>query len=377
MAKHMGLYRERGVYKGVHYDIHAKTKKDLREKIQTKFAEIDTGVVDSSMTVSTWIKRWFNTYAVPRLSPKELANKQSMIDTHILPAIGTMQLRNVRSVHLQAMLNELSCSEAYGRKIMQLTNQIFRAACQNKLLADNPADSIVLPKLAKEKRRRAITAKERELLTAAALQHRGGCWVMLQLLCGLRPSEAAAVQKIDLMNGNILHVTKAVDRYTGEIKSTKTESGVRDVPIPETMWDFLNQWEWWDKLKPFDYIITTLRGDIVRDGGQRSVWNSLKRIMDMNNGATLYRNAIVESTLADDFTPYCLRHTYCTDLQAAGVPINVAKELMGHSDISVTSRIYTHSSAEALHDAALCINALAARRKGSSEAMGSKTGSDG
>jgi len=31
-----------------------------------------------------------------------------------------------------------------------------------------------------------------------------------------------------------------------------------------------------------------------------------------------------------------------TDCQAAGVPINVAKELMGHSDISVTAKIYTH-----------------------------------
>ncbi len=37
-----------------------------------------------------------------------------------------------------------------------------------------------------------------------------------------------------------------------------------------------------------------------------------------------------------------LRHTFCTDCQAAGVPINVAKEWMGHSDISVTAKIYTH-----------------------------------
>ena len=39
---------------------------------------------------------------------------------------------------------------------------------------------------------------------------------------------------------------------------------------------------------------------------------------------------------------HVLRHTFCTDCQAAGVPINVAKEWMGHSDISVTAKIYTH-----------------------------------
>ena len=103
----------------------------------------------------------------------------------------------------------------------------------------------------------------------------------------------------------------------------------------------------------------------MRDGAQRSMWRSIKRDMDIRNGAILYRNAIVTSTLAEDFTPYCLRHTYCTDLQAAGVPINVAKELMGHSDIGVTSRIYTHSSAEAKQNAAAKSNNFQVTRAGS------------
>lgn len=49
-----------------------------------------------------------------------------------------------------------------------------------------------------------------------------------------------------------------------------------------------------------------------------------------------------EDLVAKDLTPYCLRHTFCTDLERAGVPINVAKDLMGHSDIAVTANIYTH-----------------------------------
>lgn len=67
-------------------------------------------------------------------------------------------------------------------------------------------------------------------------------------------------------------------------------------------------------------------------------------------GATVYRNQIIRSVVADDLTPYCLRHTFCTDLQKAGVPINVAKELMGHADISTTANIYTHKDMEVLHN---------------------------
>ena len=73
-------------------------------------------------------------------------------------------------------------------------------------------------------------------------------------------------------------------------------------------------------------------------------------------GAKLYRNKITISAVADDLEPYCLRHTYCTDLQDAGVPINVAKYLMGHSDISTTANIYTHITEETIQEAAKKIN---------------------
>ena len=39
----------------------------------------------------------------------------------------------------------------------------------------------------------------------------------------------------------------------------------------------------------------------------------------------------------DDFVPYDLRHTYCTDLARAGVDIRTAQKLMGHANISVTA----------------------------------------
>ena len=75
-------------------------------------------------------------------------------------------------------------------------------------------------------------------------------------------------------------------------------------------------------------------------------------------GCKVFRNEVLPPFwVADDLVPYCLRHTYCTDLQAAGVPINIAKEFMGHSDISTTANIYTHSSDEAVSTAAASINA--------------------
>ena len=55
---------------------------------------------------------------------------------------------------------------------------------------------------------------------------------------------------------------------------------------------------------------------------------------------------------------YDLRHTYCTDLERAGVPINVAAKLMGHSSVKVTERIYTHTGEDMLRRASSQLSAF-------------------
>jgi len=71
-------------------------------------------------------------------------------------------------------------------------------------------------------------------------------------------------------------------------------------------------------------------------------WNAFKRDLDIANGATVENGKITKSTLAPDLTMYIFRHTFASDCQAAGIPINVAKEFMGHADISTTAQTYTH-----------------------------------
>lgn len=79
------------------------------------------------------------------------------------------------------------------------------------------------------------------------------------------------------------------------------------------------------------------------------MWRSVQREMNIYMGCRVFRNKLIPPLpLADDFTLYNLRHTYCTDLEKAGVPINIASRLMGHSSINITAKIYTHASTQAL-----------------------------
>lgn len=45
-------------------------------------------------------------------------------------------------------------------------------------------------------------------------------------------------------------------------------------------------------------------------------------------------------------TPHVFRHTFCTNMADAGMDLKSLQYLMGHSDVSVTLNVYTHSSYE-------------------------------
>lgn len=148
------------------------------------------------------------------------------------------------------------------------------------------------------------------------------------------------------IDANEIHVYKAVESGSDEIKDPKTASGIRDIPIHADLLPHLTA----AKGDPFEPVFKTAYGNKQNSNSILRLWKSFKRALDIDMGAELYRNKIIKSVVADDLTPYCLRHTFCTDLQRAGVPINIAKELMGHSDISVTANIYTHKNSTVLHE---------------------------
>ena len=82
---------------------------------------------------------------------------------------------------------------------------------------------------------------------------------------------------------------------------------------------------------------------------RRTMWDDIRRLMNIGMGCRVEEDELIPPfPLADDFVMYNLRHTYCTDLEKAGVPINIACRLMGHSDITLTSKIYTHASMETI-----------------------------
>ena len=328
-------YRHRETYKGVKLDIRAHTSADLIRKVKVKKDSIDRSVIDGAISLSAFGTRFLEATKQPTVSASWYQDLCYTWNT-IVRGIGDKPIDNVRQIQLQEYLNDLDLADGTIKKRYDLICQVFRYAYINGVTSTDYSIGLVRPRGTPTVNGRSITDRERQLLLQVLEGHRGELFCKLILYCGLRPSEAQALTWADInLIDMTVTVTKALKR-DGTVGAPKTASAYRVVPIPEHLVPLLIQHK--------------AKGNMFSHNPRwrRRMWENLKREMNLAMGATTYRNQLTTHPLADDFQLYNLRHTYCTDLEKMGVPINIASRFMGHANINITAKIYTHASTEAL-----------------------------
>ena len=340
-------------FNGKQYVAYGKTELEAMSKLAEKIAEVKRGdeLLSDSMTVSAWYTEWLDTYKRPKgLTEKSLGMYDEKFKKYIKPRIGSMKLRDVKEAHLQRIMNEQEgMSYSHCTKVRGVLQQMFKRARQSRLIVHDPAELLDLPRNRKGTHR-SITEGERAAILDVAETSRSGLWILTLLYTGMRPGETAALTWGDVnfkTNEIFVHAAKESGKSQA-IKGPKSAAGVRIIPIHAKLRPKLQAAK--GKCKAKDYVFPTQQGNRQNENSLRRLWTGFERELNIYMGAKLYRNEIVSPKVAEDLTPYCLRHTFCTDLQKAGVPINVAKELMGHADIQTTANIYTHKDAKTAHE---------------------------
>ncbi|MDR2590906.1 MAG: site-specific integrase [Oscillospiraceae bacterium] len=349
-------FRSTFTYEGKRHECTGSSQKEADQKAAIKEDMLKRGEIGISgnMKVSKWADEWLETYKRPAVGEEQYRTYISIINNWINPTIGSMSVKSVKTVHLQKIMNSTAgCSGSHIKKINSTLYNIFKKAQKSNLIVQNPAEELEKPS-SKDGVRRSITDNERVEILKLAETHHAGLWIKTLLYTGIRPNESRALdwKHIDFKK-RILHVKVAMKAGTKDIDTPKTESGIRDIPICDALYDELYSTQG----SPFHPVFTHYKTGLRHTKATMdSMWRNFKRQLDISMGAKLYRNKIVLTALADDLVPYCLRHTFCTDLQDAGIPINIAKYLMGHSNISITAKIYTDTTERALQIAAKKMN---------------------
>lgn len=329
----------------------------LERKLMEKKFEYEKGllVVNGNSTVEKWALEWLDTYKKNKIIEKSYKRYKTAITNYIVPKIGSIQLKDVKAFHIQNFLSELTnMSNYYIGFIYNALNSMFSKAVANDMILKNPCLGVEKPKGKLPVKRRALTPYEEDIFLKTAAKHHRGTMFKLILKCGLRPEEVRAldVRNFDFKNNKII-VSNAVESGTTNIKETKSESGERNVAIPL---DFVSELKSVlpDKGLAFPSYAT---GKVMTEKNFYRSWDSFMRLMNIEAGAKLYRNAVIDKLIDENITPYYLRHTYCTHLAEKGIDMRVAQYLMGHSDITVTANIYTHVNPDMLKNVSKTMSA--------------------
>lgn len=336
-------------WKGRRYEVRGQSEAEAFEKLSELMSALRDGreIRSGDTLLEIWYQEWKRVYKESTdLTTKSLRLYDEKYQKYIGPVIGTMKLRDVHDIHLQSILNDQrGMSFSHVTKLRMVMQEMFRQAYRSRLIPFDPSAGLRLPKNSKRSHR-SITEEERAHILEVAAYHPSGLWVLLILYSGLRPGEAAALQWKDIdFDRNEIHVYKAIESGTNHIKTPKTAAGIRDVPMRKD----LRQLLWQARGDPFSLLFPTKKGTVRSSTSVWRLWNSFAKELDLHMGAETQDGKIIHHAIAPDLTLYCLRHTFCTDLQRGGVAINVAKELMGHSSIAVTADIYTHRDLSILH----------------------------
>ena len=148
-------------------------------------------------------------------------------------------------------------------------------------------------------------------------------------LNGLRWSDIDFEKRLIHVRRNRL-VTKEVGIYE---KSPKTKTSLRDIPMPDALYvELKNYYEWFaDAIPNFDkeldkhYLAVNIYRVPIYPHTMGSWLKKIERANDLK-----------------EVTCHGLRHTYCSFLLSNNVPIQTVSKYMGHSDSTVTLKVYAH-----------------------------------
>lgn len=333
---------------------YAKTKREALEKLQELRDKYSYNIhFDADkITVKQWLDKWFETYKKPKLRENTLVSYKRILDI-CCESIGYMKLEKVQPSDLQYIIYNVIGSDHYRscQYFRTVIKQAFARAVVENLLIKSPADNLELPKKPPKKPFVKPTAEDWQTLLDADVGFYG--WrlaILTVLVTGARRSEVLGLTwdsfQFEYKDGKIISgkvvinkglaigdVDPATKRHRLYIGPTKSESGMRTLPLPMY---YINE------------LMAYKKEQNIRRLASKK-WEHPEMIFTTNDGryynpdvfSSLYSRVCREKEIKTTF--HQLRHDMATSMKSSHeFDFKDIQHQLGHSNIQITLDTYTH-----------------------------------
>ena len=353
----------------------APTRREVAEKLTKALRSQQTGydIAPQSQTVGQFLVYWLETVIPGATKPKTEKFYRYIATTHLIPAIGKIQMQKLTPQHVQALINaKLACakqprirkagsdapaaamlSERSVRHIHRTLCTALEVATKYGIVQRNVATLVDPPRIPKAQMKYLTLEQARAVLMAAEPEPQYALYATI-LSLGLRLGEALGLSWDDVdFSRERIKVRRALQRVDGVLSlvEPKTEDSHRNIDMPAV-------------------TVTALRAHMQKQQAARewagSAWkgNAWNLVFTTSVGTPLDERGVLrrfqERVLKNAGVPkmriHDLRHSAVAILLAQGVDARSISELLGHSSVGFTLQVYGHLMEETKRETASKMN---------------------
>lgn len=231
--------------------------------------------------------------------------------------IKGMNIHDIKLDHLQKVVDESGKNSPTLRKLKVMFGLVYDYAVKHEVVDGQKRDMVRYVDIKKAGNPNAYNRKpfnktQIKRVWSGKDSNEYMPVVLLLIYTGVRIGELLDLKKEDVH----------LEERWFFVRESKTESGIREVPIAEKIVPFF---EYWMNKNDCEYLLSTPDGNHF---GYRNYYDS-------------YWTPLMES-LHIEHRPHDTRHTCVSLLTEAGVDERIIKKIVGHKGQGVTQTVYTH-----------------------------------
>lgn len=318
-----------------------KTQGDARKWLLTIRTQIIDGLnlAGAQTTLKDFLEHWMKSYA-SSVRPNTFISYKGVIYNHIIPTLGKIKLKDLRTDQIQALYN-LESEKGVSPKMVQYVHSVLRRAMNFAvrwgLVVRNPVVGAIRPKTIK-KEMKILDGDQVRIFLSAAKETRYEALFWVAVSTGLREGEILGLKWSDLdWRSRHMQIRRQLQRQYCKgliLTEPKSAAGKRMIVLSSATISVLHQhfdqqqeekMIAMDKWQENDLIFPSKIGTYLDPS---NMWQSFKD--------TLKRAQLPDIRFHD------LRHTAASLMLMQGTHPKIVQERLGHSDIALTLNTYSH-----------------------------------